>query len=357
LPEIPAFCYPTAGFAFASRGNDKKFSKFRFLPITYLEQGCPSPDPSGMGSEKSDRPPPHVPAGGDQDGALLLKKILTTLEMVKIEHTIFALPFAFLGAFLAARGVPRPAQIGWILLAMVGARSAAMAFNRLVDLPFDTRNPRTADRALPRSLLTRSFVVVFVIISSLVFVFAAYMLNTLAFMLSPAALAIVFFYSYTKRFTWLTHLFLGISLACAPVGAWIAVRGDIGPTPLILGLAVILWVAGFDIIYSCQDMEFDRREPLHSIPKRFGLVGALWISALLHLIMIIILGLLFWREGLSVISLAGLGLVAVLLAYEHSLVRPSDMSRVNAAFFMVNGWISVLLFVVTGLDLLFGKLR
>jgi 4-hydroxybenzoate polyprenyltransferase len=287
----------------------------------------------------------------------LLKKLLTTLEMVKIEHTIFALPFAFLGAFLAARGVPGPAQIGWILLAMVGARSAAMAFNRLVDLPFDARNPRTANRALPRKLLSRSFVVAFVMVSSLALVFAAFMLNRLAFMLSPAALAIVFLYSYTKRFTWLTHVFLGISLACAPVGAWIAVRGDIRSTPLLLGLAVILWVAGFDIIYSCQDLEFDRREPLHSIPKRFGLAGALWISALLHLVMVVVLGLLFWREGLGAISLAGLGLVAVLLAYEHSLVRPSDLSRVNAAFFTVNGWISVLLFVATGLDLLLGKLR
>lgn len=287
----------------------------------------------------------------------MLKKLLTTLEMVKIEHTIFALPFAFLGAFLAARGVPGPAQIGWILLAMVGARSAAMAFNRLVDLPFDARNPRTANRALPRKLLSRSFVVAFVMVSSLALVFAAFMLNRLAFMLSPAALAIVFLYSYTKRFTWLTHVFLGISLACAPVGAWIAVRGDIRSTPLLLGLAVILWVAGFDIIYSCQDLEFDRREPLHSIPKRFGLAGALWISALLHLVMVVVLGLLFWREGLGAISLAGLGLVAVLLAYEHSLVRPSDLSRVNAAFFTVNGWISVLLFVATGLDLLLGKLR
>ncbi len=272
--------------------------------------------------------------------------------MVKIEHTIFALPFALLGAFLAAHGFPHPAQIGWILLAMVGARSAAMAFNRLIDLPFDARNPRTADRALPRGLLSRSFVFFFMVASSLVLVFAASMLNRLSLMLSPLALAIVFFYSYTKRFTWLTHVFLGVSLACAPIGAWIAVRGDLRPAPLILGLAVILWVSGFDIIYSCQDVEFDSREHLYSIPKRFGVAAALWISAIVHLVMIGVLALLFWQEGLGVISLAGLGLVAALLAYEHCLVRPSDLSRINAAFFTVNGWISVLLFVTTSLDLL-----
>jgi 4-hydroxybenzoate polyprenyltransferase len=198
-------------------------------------------------------------------------------------------------------------------------------------------------------------VILFVIISSLLLVFAACMLNRLSFLLSPVALAIVFFYSYAKRFTWFTHMFLGLSLACAPIGAWIAIRGSIASTPLVLGLATVLWVAGFDIIYSCQDVEFDKREPLHSIPKRFGVTRALWISGMLHLIMVVTLGLLFWREGLGSISLTGLGLVALLLAYEHSLVRPSDLSRANAAFFAVNGWISVLLFVTTSLDLLWGK--
>ncbi len=298
-----------------------------------------------------------MPARGDWHGALLLKKVLITLEMVKIEHTIFALPFALLGAFLAAHGLPSPAQIGWILLAMVGARSAAMAFNRLVDLPYDARNPRTANRALPRNLLSASFVVFFIVVFSTALVFAAYMLNRLTFMLSPVALAIIFLYSYTKRFTWLTHMFLGLSLACAPIGAWIAVRGDLRLAPLVLGLAVILWVAGFDIIYSCQDVEFDSKELLYSIPRRFGVAVALWISAILHLVMIAVLGLLFLHEGLGVISLAGLCLVAILLAYEHSLVRPSDLSRVNAAFFTVNGWISVLLFVTTSLDLILGRFR
>lgn len=288
----------------------------------------------------------------DPYGFVLLKRLRIVLEMVKIEHTIFALPFAFLGAILAARGLPRPAEIGWILLAMVGARSAAMAFNRLVDLHFDARNPRTANRALPKGQLTRGFVIAFVIGSSVVLVFAASRLNRLSLELSPLALGIIFLYSYTKRFTWLTHLFLGVSLACAPIGAWIALRGEIALPPLILGLAVVLWVAGFDIIYSCQDVDFDRRELLQSIPKRFGVGAALWISAGLHLVMLGVLGFLFWREGLGSISFLGLAAVGLLLAYEHSLVHPKDLSRANTAFFTINGWISILLFATTMLDLL-----
>jgi 4-hydroxybenzoate polyprenyltransferase len=274
------------------------------------------------------------------------------MEMVKIEHTIFALPFALMGAFLAAKGCPRLEQIGWIVLAMIGARSAAMAFNRLVDLPFDAKNPRTANRALPRKQISKAFVIAFIIISSALLAFAASKLNRLSLELSPAALAIIFFYSYTKRFTWLAHIFLGIALACAPIGAWIAIRGDITWSPLILGAVVALWVAGFDIIYSCQDVEFDQKEALYSIPKRFGIAGALWISAILHLIMLGILGFLFWREGLGSISYLGWGIVGILLAYEHSLVRPNDLSRANAAFFTINGWISVLLCVTTIFDLL-----
>jgi 4-hydroxybenzoate polyprenyltransferase len=285
----------------------------------------------------------------------LLRRVKTTLEMVKIEHTVFALPFAFLGAFLAARGFPRPGQIGWILLAMVGARSAAMAFNRLADLPFDARNPRTAGRALPRGEVTRGFVILFTVVSSSALVFAAAMLNPLAFRLSPLALAIIFFYSFTKRFTWLSHLFLGSALACAPVGAWIAVRGDMAAAPFICGLAVALWIAGTDIIYACQDVDFDRAVALHSIPKRFGVATALWISGLLHLVMVMLLVWLFRREGLGVISFAGLAAVTALLAYEHSLVKPSDLSRVNTAFFTVNGWISILLFLTTSIDLVLFK--
>lgn len=291
------------------------------------------------------------------EGIGLLKRLRIVLEMVKIEHTVFALPFALLGAFFAARGMPRPAEIGWILLAMVGARSAAMAFNRLVDLPFDARNPRTANRALPKRQLTPVFVIAFIIGSSAIFVFAASQLNTLSLILSPLALGIIFLYSYAKRLTWWTHFFLGIALACAPIGAWIALRGSISPTPLILGLAVALWVAGFDVIYSCQDVEFDREEILYSVPKRFGIVGALRISAFLHLMMVLILAFLFWSEGLSFISFAGLALVGILLAYEHSLVRPTDLSRVNTAFFTINGWISILLFATVMIDLLWNGSR
>ncbi len=282
----------------------------------------------------------------------MLRRLRIVLEMVKVEHTIFALPFAFLGAFLAARGLPGLTQVGWILVAMVGARSAAMAFNRLVDLPYDSRNPRTSNRALPRKLLTRNFVVAFIIASSALLVFAASRLNRLSLELSPVALGIVFFYSYTKRFTWLTHAFLGISLACAPVGAWIAIRGSVSLSPLILGLAVVLWVAGFDVIYSCQDVEFDKGESLYSIPKRFGVRAALWVSGMLHLVMVGILAFLFCREGLGSISLAGLAIVGLLLAWEHSLVRPTDLSRANTAFFTINGWISILLFTTTIIDLL-----
>jgi 4-hydroxybenzoate polyprenyltransferase len=285
----------------------------------------------------------------------LLKKLFTTLEMIKIEHTLFALPFAFMGAVFAAQGLPKPAQIGWILLAMVGARSAAMAFNRLVDFPFDARNPRTARRALPQKQLTRGFVVVFIIAASTIFVFAAAMLSALALKLSPAALALIFMYSYMKRFTWGTHFILGMALACAPVGAWVAIRGTLEATPLLLGLAVLLWVAGFDIIYSCQDVTFDQGERLYSIPKRFGIAGALRISGILHACMVILLAVVFWKAGLGTLSLAGLGLVALLLIYEHSLVKPGDLSRVNASFFTINGWISVLLFVIAGVDILWHR--
>jgi len=272
--------------------------------------------------------------------------------MVKIEHTIFALPFAFMSVVLALRSWPDIKQVAWILLAMVGARSAAMAFNRLVDLPFDSRNPRTANRALPQRLVTKGFVIGFIVVSSAAFVFAASRLNNLALMLSPIALAIIFFYSFTKRFTWLSHIFLGVALAFAPIGAWIALRGTIEVSPLILGIAVILWVSGFDIIYSCQDLDFDGKESLYSIPKRFGLKAALRISAFFHLIMIGILVFLFWKEGLGTICYVGLAVVGLLLAYEHSLVRPGDMNRANTAFFTVNGWISILLFVSIMIDLL-----
>lgn len=277
--------------------------------------------------------------------------------MVKIEHTIFALPFAFLGAFLAVRGLPDIRQIGWIVLAMIGARSAAMAFNRLVDLPFDSRNPRTANRALPSKQLSKGFVILFIVLSAAILVLAAAMLNPLSLSLSPLALGIIFFYSYTKRFTWFTHMFLGVSLACAPIGAWIALKGSISAAPLILGLAVALWVAGFDIIYSCQDVEFDKKESIFSIPKRFGIRAALWISGILHFIMLVILAFLFVQEGMGTIGFSGLIIVGLLLAYEHSLVRPKDISRANTAFFTINGFVSILLCVTTAIDILWNGLK
>ena len=282
----------------------------------------------------------------------MYRQLKIVLEMVKVEHTVFALPFAFMSALLALRGWPDMEKAAWILLAMVGARSAAMAFNRLVDLPFDSKNPRTAGRALPRRLVTKGFVIGFIVVSSAALVFAASRLNPLSLALSPLALAIVFFYSFTKRFTWLSHIFLGVALAAAPIGAWIALRGTIEATPLILGLAVVLWVSGFDIIYSCQDVEFDQKESLYSIPERFGTAAALRISLFFHLIMIGILAFLFWKENLGVISYLGLAVVGLLLAYEHSLVRPGDMSRANTAFFTVNGWISILMFISIMIDLL-----
>jgi 4-hydroxybenzoate polyprenyltransferase len=286
----------------------------------------------------------------------LLRRLRIVLDMVKIEHTIFALPFAFLGAFLAARGSPDLEQTGWIVVAMIGARSAAMAFNRLVDLPFDTRNPRTAGRALPQKQLSKGFVILFIVVSSALLVIAASQLNPLSLKLSPLALGILFFYSYTKRFTWLSHMFLGVALAGAPIGAWIAIKGIIEATPLILGLVVILWVAGFDVIYACQDVDFDKGESLFSIPKRFGIAAALWISAILHIVMLVILAGLFIREGLGIVGFSGLGIVGLLLAYEHSLVRPKNLSRVNTAFFTINGWISILLFVTTAVDILWNRL-
>ena len=287
----------------------------------------------------------------------LLKKLRIVLEMVKIEHTIFALPFALISAFLAAEGLPDLEKIWWIVVAMVGARSAAMAFNRLVDLPFDARNPRTASRALPKKQLSKRFVIFFIVASAALLLFAASRLNLLALQLSPLALVILFCYSYTKRITWFSHMFLGICLAGAPIGAWIAITGSLDTAPLILGLAVALWVAGFDIIYSCQDVEFDTREPLFSIPKRFGITGALWISAILHFIMLCIMAYLFVKQGLGIIGLSGLVLVGGLLAYEHSLVRPKDLSRANTAFFTINGWISILLCVTTVTDILWNGPR
>lgn len=280
-----------------------------------------------------------------------LKRLIIVLEMIKFEHTVFALPFAFLGAFLAARGCPSLGQAFWILIAMFGARSAAMAFNRLVDRSIDARNPRTAGRALPRRLLTPGFVAAFVVGSAALFLFSAWMLNPLAFALAPLALAIVLLYSFTKRFTRLSHMILGLSLGIAPVGGWVAVKGTLDLEPFLLAAGVVFWVGGFDIIYSCQDMAFDRKEQLHSIPGAQGIHSALSVSRVFHVIMVAFLIGTLVVFNLSGISWFGLFLVIIGLIYEHSLVKAEDLSRVNAAFFVMNGLISIGFFVFVGVDL------
>ncbi|HVX67836.1 MAG TPA: UbiA-like polyprenyltransferase [Bryobacteraceae bacterium] len=286
------------------------------------------------------------------------KKLVLTLEMIKFEHSVFALPFAGVGALLALResGYAREGlvwKLGWIVVAMVGARSAAMAFNRLLDAGLDGRNPRTRMRHLPAGVLSTGFAWAFVAATSLVFLVAARMLNPLCLKLAPLALAVVFFYSFTKRFTTFSHLVLGLSLGIAPAAAWIAMRGSLDARILLLTAAVMLWTAGFDIIYSCQDYEFDVAEGLFSCPQRFGIAGALWIARGFHILMLASLAALLYVFRLGAVSAAGVGAVALLLAYEHSLVKANDLSRVNAAFFTVNGYVSVLFFMFWAADILF----
>jgi 4-hydroxybenzoate polyprenyltransferase len=282
-----------------------------------------------------------------------LRSLSTVLEMIKFEHTLFALPFAFLGMILAAGGWPSWWTVLWIVAAMVGARSAAMGFNRLVDRGIDAANPRTASRALPAGLVTPRWVALFVAATAALLIFAAWQLNPLTFYLSPLALAVLFLYSYTKRFTWASHLVLGLSLAGAPLGAWIAVRGDLRATPLLLAACVLLWVAGFDVLYALQDLEFDRRNGLFSVPARFGVVGALWISAVLHGLMLGLLALLpRLYPGLGLGFWAGWAGCVALIGWQHWVVRPGDLSRLNAAFFTANGALSVWLFAATALDVL-----
>ncbi len=272
--------------------------------------------------------------------------------MIKWEHSVFALPFALCGAMLAAGGLPAWHQLLWIIVAMVSARSAAMAFNRLADASIDGANPRTAIRALPAGLLSPSFVTTFVLISCGVFVLAASQLNRTTLWLSPVALAIVLAYSYSKRFTRFSHLFLGFALGIAPSAAWIAVRGSLDWRILLLTAAVTFWVGGFDVIYACQDYEFDRNFGLHSLPRHFGIHAALWIARLFHLCMLALLIALVFVFGLGKLAVAGVIVVALLLGYEHSLVRHDDLSKLNAAFFTMNGVISVLFFVFVAGDLL-----
>ena len=281
-----------------------------------------------------------------------LHNLRVTLEMIKWEHSVFALPFALCGAMLAAGGFPTAHQLAWIIVAMVAARSAAMAFNRLADASIDGANPRTSARALPAGQLTPAFVATFVVISSLVFVGAAAELNRLALWLSPVALAVLLLYSYTKRFTRWSHLILGFALGIAPSAAWIAVRGSLDPRILLLTAAVTFWVAGFDVLYACQDFDFDRASGLHSIPRYLGISRALWVARAFHVIMLLLLAALLVAFGMGKLAIAGVAVVAVLLAYEHSLVSAGDLKKLNAAFFTMNGVISVVFFVFVAGDLL-----
>jgi 4-hydroxybenzoate polyprenyltransferase len=268
-------------------------------------------------------------------------------RMIRFSHSVFALPFALSSAVIAAGTGISGRQVAWILVAMVGARSAAMGFNRLADQTFDARNPRTAGRELPRGAISRGEVWVFVAASAATLVVAAAMLNPLCLALSPVALLIVFGYSYTKRFTALSHVFLGLALAIAPMGAWLAIRGRFEAPPVVLGLAVLFWVAGFDTIYACQDEAFDRAEGLHSLPARLGTRRALVLARLFHVIAVALLAAVYALAPLHPLYLAGVAVVAGLLIYEHSLVRADELSRIDAAFFTVNGWISLGYFVVT----------
>ena len=279
-------------------------------------------------------------------------RFLTVLEMIKFEHSVFALPFALVAALLAtrvdARLWPTWRQILWIVVAMVGARSAAMTMNRIADLRYDRENPRTRNRALPMGTISLPFACAFTIVSSAVLVVAAWQLNRLALELSPVALAVLFLYSYTKRFTIWSHLVLGFCLGISPAAAWIALRGSLDARMLILCGAVTLWVAGFDVLYACQDVEFDKQAGLYSVPKRFGVPRALAIARAMHVLMVALLAWLAWSFHLAWPAWAGIGVVAVMLVYEHSLVKPNDLSKINAAFFTVNGYISLLFLLFWG---------
>lgn len=282
-----------------------------------------------------------------------MRKLRIILEMIKFEHTVFALPFAVMSAFIAADGLPSLEKLGWILVAMVGARSCAMAFNRLADVEIDSINPRTATRAIPAGLITKDAVWVFTVVSAGLLVLAAWRLNPLAFALSPVALAVIMGYSYTKRFTALSHFWLGLSLSISPVGAWIAIQGSFALPPIMLCLVVLLWTAGFDIIYACQDVGFDRKHGLRSIPAKLGIRWALWVSSALHVVAVLLLLLIPFLVELGTFYYIGVGIVVLIFIYEHAIVKPTDLSRVNLAFFTLNGMISLVLMALSIADILF----
>ena len=282
----------------------------------------------------------------------MFEKIVLYLKMIKFPHSIFALPFAFTAALMAASGIPSLKQIFWIVVAMVSARSGAMGLNRIIDIKIDAANPRTASRELPSGKIKTSSAVLFTVISFVVLIFAAYMLNPLCLKLSPLAIAVLFLYSYTKRFTWLSHIVLGIAISAAPVGAWIAVRGTFNAEILPVAFAVVFWLAGFDVLYALQDVEFDRSLGLYSIPAKFGVKDSLLFSRVFHLItwgMLAITGLIF---GLGVFYWIGMAAAGGLFIYEHSLVKHYDLSKLDMAFFNMNGYISMTVFVFTLLDYL-----
>jgi 4-hydroxybenzoate polyprenyltransferase len=283
----------------------------------------------------------------------VLHDLRVTLEMIKWEHSVFALPFALCGALLAADGLPTARQLLWIIIAMVAARSAAMAFNRLADAAIDAANPRTRTRALPAGHLTPAFVTTFVVISSAIFIFAASQFNRLALWLSPVALAVLLLYSYTKRFTRWSHLVLGFALGISPSAAWIAIRGSLDARILLLTAAVTFWVGGFDVLYACQDFTFDQEAGLHSIPRHLGIARALWVARAFHILMLLLLVTLVPAFGLGKLAVAGVTVVALLLTYEHSLVSADDLSKLNAAFFTMNGVVSVVFLLFVAADVLF----
>jgi len=280
----------------------------------------------------------------------IAEKIVLYLRMIKFPHSVFALPFAFTGAIMAAEGIPPLAKILWITLAMVGARSGAMGLNRIIDRHIDQANPRTRNRELPQRAIMVSEAVLFTMLSFAVFVFAAYMLNPLCLKLSLIAIVVLFIYSYTKRFTWTTHFVLGLALSAAPLGAWIAVRGTFDLKILPIAIAIIFWLAGFDTFYALQDIEFDKSYGLYSIPRRFGVKRALVLARIFHLItfsLLLFSGILF---KLGIFYWLGMLVVAGMFIYEHSLVRENDLSKLDIAFFNMNGYISITVFVFTFLD-------
>ncbi|HOV79606.1 MAG TPA: UbiA-like polyprenyltransferase [Bacillota bacterium] len=284
---------------------------------------------------------------------MAFKRLKIFLEMIKFEHTVFALPFAYVGALLTGKRIPSAHDLIWITLAMVGARTAAMSLNRIIDRKIDARNPRTAGRALPQGLLKVAEVWLYVFLSFLLLFYSASQLSSLALRLSPLAVFVLVIYSYTKRFTWACHMVLGASLGLAPLGSWIAITNRFDAAPLLLTAGVTFWVAGFDIIYACEDYEFDRKEGLYSIPARYGIKKALYISSVFHIaapVLFLAAGLVL---NLGVLYIAGILFAVVILFFQHRLVSPDDLSRAGIAFFNLNGILSVLMFVFTFLDILF----